>query len=100
MEPGGFGINNKRVGNPQLVHKPTVQSQSLVGVIVGQTVVLPALPQEHSHGIFLPGQTEVWKTFHFTISTKELDKISKILLKYVFSIQINLIHSPSSLDVL
>lgn len=55
VEPGRFGVDDERVGKPQLVHKATVQAQSLVGVIVGQAVVVPALPQEHSHGVFLPG---------------------------------------------
>ena len=57
MEPGGFGVDDEGVGKPQLVHEATVQPQRLVGVIVGQAVIAPALPQEHRHGVILPGTT-------------------------------------------
>lgn len=58
VKPSRFGINNEGVGQPQLVHKPTVQSQSLVGVVVGQAVIVPTLPQEHCHGVFLSGKVK------------------------------------------
>jgi len=54
VEPSGFGVDDEGVGHPQLVHESAVQAQRLVGVIVGQAVVAPALAQEHGHGVVLP----------------------------------------------
>lgn len=53
MEPGRLGIYYESIWQPELVHKPAVQAQSLIGVVVGQAVVSPALVQEYCHGIFL-----------------------------------------------
>lgn len=58
VKPRRFGIDDEGVGKPQLVHEATVQPQCLVGVIVGQAVIVPALSQEHGHGVFLPGATQ------------------------------------------
>lgn len=57
MEPSRFGVDDERVGHPKLVDEATVQSQRLVGVVVGQAVIVPALPQEHGHGVILPRTT-------------------------------------------
>lgn len=67
MEPSRFGVDDKSVGQPQLVHKSAVQTKRLVGVVVGQAVVVPALPQEHGHGVLLPKEQkeERMETSHF-----------------------------------
>lgn len=61
MKPSGFGIHDEGVRQPQLVHEAAVQSQRLVGVVVGQAVIVPALPQEYGHGVFLPAATHTSK---------------------------------------
>lgn len=53
MEPGRLGIDYESIWQPELVHKPAVQAQSFVGVVVRQTIVSPALVQKYCHGVFL-----------------------------------------------
>lgn len=62
MEPSRFGIDDESVRQPQLVHKSAVQAQRLVGVIVGQAVIVPALAQEHGHGVLLPREQKEAQT--------------------------------------
>lgn len=53
MEPGRLGVYYESIWQPELVHKAAVQPQGLIGVVVGQAVVPPALVQKYCHGVFL-----------------------------------------------
>lgn len=59
MKPGEFGIHDERVWYPEFVYKAAVQTQSFICVVVGQTIISPALTQKHSHGVFLKTQYTV-----------------------------------------
>lgn len=62
MEPGRLGIYYESIWQPEFVHKPAVQAECLIGVVVGEAVVSPALVQEYRHGILLGEEKSQWKS--------------------------------------
>lgn len=46
MDEGAFGVNEENVGNPDLLHQPTIKSHALIGGAgEGQAFIFPVMPQ-------------------------------------------------------
>lgn len=54
-----LAVKEEGVGSPDVAGQQVVQRQHLHGTFEAQTLVLPALTEEHVNGVFLKGQNKV-----------------------------------------